>query len=629
MMRAIGRGAKRAHGLFALAVVTVLAADPLLVEAQQSPAPAAAPAPAETAAPAPAATPAGAEFEQPPAKSSFTREELEKLLAPIALYPDPLLAQMLPASAYPVQIVQAQRWLDKNKAPVANNDYSGIDNQNWDPAVKALARFPGVIKMMSADLDWTTDLGDAEVNQPQDVAEVIQDLRAKAEAAGTLKTTEQQTVERVEASAPPVAGAPQGSTAPQATASYISIQPTDPSTVYVPTYDPSAVYQPYSGIAPLLGFGAGIAVGALWNNNYWNWGTGAIYPPVWAGYSGWSGNVNNGNVNIGNNVNLGNVGNNVKPWRPNGDYRPGMGSKPGIGAGRPGRPGGVGGPGRPGGPGGIGGPGRPGGIGGPGGVGGPGRPGGPGGVGGPGRPGGIGGAGRPGGPGGVGGAGRPGGPGGVGGAGRPGGGQTANRPATRPAGRPGGGARPAARPANRPAGRPNMSRPGSSAMGGMRMGGANAAYANRGAFSRGGMSGGLGGGGVRGGGGFGGGRGGGGFGGGGRGGGFGGGGRGGGGRGGGRGGGARRSDMRLKHDIVLLGRLEDGLGYYRFVYNGGHTAYVGVMAQEVQTVMPEAVIRGADGYMRVSYDRLGLPFETYAQWVATGAHLPSVKPAAH
>jgi hypothetical protein len=263
MMRAIGRGAKRAHGLFALAVVTALAADPLLVEAQQSPAPAAtpAPAPAETAAPAPTATPAGAESEQPPANSSFTREELEKLLAPIALYPDPLLAQMLPASAYPVQIVQAQRWLDKNKALVANNDYSGIDNQNWDPAVKALARFPDVIKLMSADLDWTTDLGDAEVNQPQDVAEVIQALRAKAEAAGTLKTTDQQTVERVEASAPPVAGAPQGSTAPQAAASYISIQPTDPSIVYVPTYDPSAVYQPYSGIAPLLGFGAGIAVG--------------------------------------------------------------------------------------------------------------------------------------------------------------------------------------------------------------------------------------------------------------------------------------------------------------------------------------------------------------------------------
>ena len=149
------------------------------------------------------------------------------------------------------------------------------------------------------------------------------------------------------------------------------------------------------------------------------------------------------------------------------------------------------------------------------------------------------------------------------------------------------------------------------------MGGANAAFANRGAMSRGGMAGGFGGGGR------GGGRGGGGFG-GGRGGGF-----GGGGRGGGRGGGARRSDMRLKHGIVLLGRLDDGLGYYRFVYNGGHTAYVGVMAQEVRTVMPEAVTRDADGYMRVSYDLLGLPFETYKQWIATGSRLPSVKPAAH
>ena len=170
-----------------------------------------------------------------------------------------------------------------------------------------------------------------------------------------------------------------------------------------------------------------------------------------------------------------------------------------------------------------------------------------------------------------------------------------------------------------------MGRPGSSAMGGVRMGGANAAFANRGALSRGGMPGGLAAGAavaasaagaagrlrrrrarrwrLR---------------------------RGGGGRGGGgRGGGGRRSDMRLKHDIVLLGRLDDGLGYYRFVYNGGHTAYVGVMAQEVRTVAPDAVTRGPDGYMRVFYDRLGLPFETYDQWVASGAHLPIVKPAEH
>ena len=166
-------------------------------------------------------------------------------------------------------------------------------------------------------------------------------------------------------------------------------------------------------------------------------------------------------------------------------------------------------------------------------------------------------------------------------------------------------------------------------MGGVRMGGANAAFASRGAMSRGGMPGGFGGAGMRGGGGFGGAAmrgGGGGF----RGG--GGGMRGGGGGfrsgGGGRGGG-RRSDMRLKHDIVLLGRLDDGLGYYRFVYNGGHTAYVGVMAQEVLAVAPEAVTRGTDGYLRVSYDLLELPFETYEGWIASGAHLPSVKPVAH
>ena len=77
---------------------------------------------------------------------------------------------------------------------------------------------------------------------------------------------------------------------------------------------------------------------------------------------------------------------------------------------------------------------------------------------------------------------------------------------------------------------------------------------------------------------------------------------------------------------MLLGTLSDGLGYYRFVYNGGHTAYVGVMAQEVQTVLPKAVTLGADGYLRVSYDLLGFPFETYKQWVETGAHLPVVTP---
>ena len=93
--------------------------------------------------------------------------------------------------------------------------------------------------------------------------------------------------------------------------------------------------------------------------------------------------------------------------------------------------------------------------------------------------------------------------------------------------------------------------------------------------------------------------------------------------GGGGGGGARRSDIRSKHDIALIGRLDNGLGFYRFSYNGSNKAYVGVMAQEVQTVMPSAVVRGPDGYLRVFYDKLGLKFETYDRWVASGAQIPS------
>ncbi len=98
---------------------------------------------------------------------------------------------------------------------------------------------------------------------------------------------------------------------------------------------------------------------------------------------------------------------------------------------------------------------------------------------------------------------------------------------------------------------------------------------------------------------------------------------GGGGRGGGGGGGGRRSDLRLKHDVVLLGRLDDGLGFYRFSYNGSDKAYVGVIAQEVQAVMPQAVARDRDGYLRVFYDRLGVRFQTYERWIASGAHIPA------
>ena len=95
------------------------------------------------------------------------------------------------------------------------------------------------------------------------------------------------------------------------------------------------------------------------------------------------------------------------------------------------------------------------------------------------------------------------------------------------------------------------------------------------------------------------------------------------------GGGGRRSDIRLKHDIVLLGHLANGVGYYRFSYIGSERAYVGVMAQEVQTVRPDAVVRGRDGYLRVFYDKLGVKFETYEQWIASGARIPSAASGSH
>jgi hypothetical protein len=88
----------------------------------------------------------------------------------------------------------------------------------------------------------------------------------------------------------------------------------------------------------------------------------------------------------------------------------------------------------------------------------------------------------------------------------------------------------------------------------------------------------------------------------------------------------RRSDLMLKHDIFLIGHLENGLGFYRFTYNGGNKTYVGVIAQEVQTIMPTAVLRGSDGYLRVSYDKLGVTFQTYDRWVASGAHVPAGTP---
>ena len=186
MARAISRRARLAQRLLAIALAAALVAEPALALAQDNPAAPAAPATTGAGAAGAAGSRRPHRLSAAPNSKSCSRpsRSIPTLARPDSCPPAPTRCRSSRRSAGST----------RTKAAVANNDYSGIDNQNWDPAVKALARFPDVIKMMSADLDWTTDLGDAEVNQPQDVADVIQELRAKAQQNDALKTTAQQTV---------------------------------------------------------------------------------------------------------------------------------------------------------------------------------------------------------------------------------------------------------------------------------------------------------------------------------------------------------------------------------------------------------------------------------------------------
>ena len=223
----------------------------------------------------PSAPPAASQPVPPPAApAKLGAAELEKLVAPIALYPDPLLSVLLPASAYPLEIVQAARFV-KDSSNVAQ-----LDQQPWDVNVKAVARFPSVIQKMDADLSWTMDLGRAFVEQQTDVMNAIQTLRAKAQAVGTLKDNAQQKVV--------VNSAVVEKTVQQqivyVTNTVVQIQPANPQVIYVPQYNPTVVYAtpPPDPMASLLTFGAGIAVGALIANNC-DWHGGCVY--VWHG--GW------------------------------------------------------------------------------------------------------------------------------------------------------------------------------------------------------------------------------------------------------------------------------------------------------------------------------------------------------
>ncbi len=221
--------------------------------------------------------------EAPPAPPLATPDQLQQLVSPIALYPDSLVAQILTASTYPTQVVDADHFMKQNPNLTGDALAAQVNPQPWDPSVRSLCQFPSVLDTMSQSISWTTALGQAYYVQPQDVLAAIQVMRNRAMAAGTLKSTSQQRV--VVQTAPPPGEAPpvvvQGGAPPP---QVIVIQPAQPNTVYVPTYNPSTVYgapveQPpgYSGtsmlMAGVVGFGAGMLVSSLINSGNNSWGT--------------------------------------------------------------------------------------------------------------------------------------------------------------------------------------------------------------------------------------------------------------------------------------------------------------------------------------------------------------------
>jgi hypothetical protein len=232
--------------------------------------------------------------DQGPAYENFSPEQLDNLLSPIALYPDPLLAQLFVAATFPDQVEEAARY-------VRANGPNGVDDQDWDVSVKAVAHYPTVIGMMADKIDWTTSVGQAYVNQSTDVASSVQHLRHMARTAGNLQSSQQQEVLEHD--------------------NYIAITPYQAEYIYVPVYDPAIIYyrRPYWG--PALTFGVGFPIGA-WLNLDFRWGYGGgwggLYYTGWraGGWGagcwncGWIGR-SRGRVNIGNNVYINNRYNNI------------------------------------------------------------------------------------------------------------------------------------------------------------------------------------------------------------------------------------------------------------------------------------------------------------------------------
>src|SRR6476660_572989 len=258
------------------------------------------PAPVVPAPPSTAAVQEPQPSVAPPAEApKIPNEQLDSLVAPIALYPDPMLSQTLVASTYPLEIIQLQQWLGKNKNLKDKALADAVAKQPWDPSIQAMAALPEVLKQMAENIKWTTDLGNAFLAQQSDVMDAVQRMRKKAKDAGNLKSTEQQKVETKVVESKQV----------------VVIEQSNPQVVYVPSYNPVVVYGPpvypyppiaypppgYYAAGVAISFGVGLAMGAAWGGG---WGYGC----------GWGGNNNitinnNNNYNRNANINGGNRNN--------------------------------------------------------------------------------------------------------------------------------------------------------------------------------------------------------------------------------------------------------------------------------------------------------------------------------
>ncbi|MBV4475010.1 DUF3300 domain-containing protein [Pseudomonas botevensis] len=299
--------------LYAVSVVFALSAAPGLLQAADPPSNASDSAPATA-----------------PAKDAvFTQEQLDQMLAPIALYPDPLLAQVLMAATYPGEVAEAVTWSKANPKAKGDDAVKQVATQPWDPSVQALVAFPQVLATLGQDPVWVQRLGDAFLAQPDDLMDGVQRLRHQAQAAGNLQSNQYQnvTVQNVAAPAPAPAPTAAPASAPAASSSTIIIQPADPQVVYVPTYNPTTTYGtwPYPASPPVyyppppayypgqalmagLAFGTGVAiVASLW------------------GDCDWGNNDIDIDVNRYNNINGNNrITNNQNKWQHNAVHRDGV-----------------------------------------------------------------------------------------------------------------------------------------------------------------------------------------------------------------------------------------------------------------------------------------------------------------